>query len=353
MADEYQTAFDQVKVVAPPALPPSVQLLQLAYGFAASQAVYVAAKIGLADQLSAGPRSSAEVAAALGADAERTHRLMRGLAHYGVLAQAADGRFRLTPVGEYLQSYVPGSLRVGTIFFVEEHYPAWGGLLHAFQTGAIAFDHIFGKSFYAYLHSEVDRQEGLHSFMVDQAKGTAKSLLEYYDFAAAQQIVDVGGGYGTILADILLAHPQLHGVFFDIVTEGLDLFFEASGLRDRCQVVQGDFFQAVPAGGDVYLLTAILHNWVDADAVKILKNIRQAMAPGGKVVVVELLVPERVTGPSPAVEMDLMMWVLLNGYERTEAQFHSIFDAAGFRLSRIIPTRGPRPIIEAVARADA
>lgn len=353
MADDYRTTFDQVNVNPIHTLPPNVRLLQLIYGFAASQTVYVAAKLGLADQLSQGPRTSAEVAAALQQDPERTHRLMRGLAHYGVLAQAADGRFTLTPVGEYLQSFVPGSERIQAIFCGELHYPAWGGLLHAFQSGDIAFDHIFGQSFYMRLNSDLKSNEGLHSFMTEQAKGTARALNENYDFGDARQLVDIGGGYGTILADILLAHPQLQGVLVDLVTEGLDLFFESSGLGDRVQLVQGDFFDGVPAGGDIYLLSAILHNWNDADAVRLLKNIRRAMAPGGKVVVVELLVPERVTGPALGVEMDLLMWVLFNGYERTESQFRAIFEAAGFTLNRIIPTKGPRPIIEAVAREDA
>lgn len=348
MTEEFRTTFDQVNALPTVAIPPNVQLLQLIYGFAASQCVYLAAKIGLADELSQGPRSSAAVAAALGEDPERLHRLMRGLAHYGVLAQDEDERFRLTPLGELLQTSVPGSQRIQAIFCGEQHYPAWNGLLHAFQTGDVAFDYIFGKPFYAYINSDLDRAEGLHRFMLEQAKGTARSLLSNYDFAAARQIVDVGGGYGAILAEILLANPQLHGVLFDIATEGLELFFAAGGLGDRTTVITDDYFDGVPAGGDIYLLSAILHNLNDENAIRLLKIVRQAIAPGGKVLVVELVVPERITGPSPAVELDLMMWVLFNGYERTEAQFRAIFDAAGFRLNRIIPTKTPRPIIEAV-----
>jgi SAM-dependent methyltransferase len=352
MADDFKTTFDHVSARPAAVAPPNVQLLQLIYGFAASQTVYVAAKIGLADQLSQGPSSSAEVAQRLGQDPERTHRLMRGLAHYGVLTQAEDDRFQLTPAGELLQTGVPGSQRLQAIFCGEEHYPAWGGLLHAYETGDIAFDHVYGTSFYNHLTADPDRTEGLQRFMLEQAKGTARSLVDNYDYSAARQIVDVGGGYGTILAEILLANPSLHGVLFDRYTDGLDLLFEASGLGDRCQVVNGDFFQGVPAGGDIYLMSAILHNWNDADALRILRTIRQAMAPGGKILIVELVVPNRVTGPSPAVELDLLMWVLFNGYERTEAQFRTLLDTAGFRLNRIIPTKSPRPIIEAVIRED-
>jgi SAM-dependent methyltransferase len=349
MTEEFKTTFDQVSARPTPGTPPNVQLLQLIYGFAASQTVYVAAKLGLADELSQGPRSSAEVAQALGQDAERTHRLMRGLAHYGVLTQSEDDRFALTPIGALLQTGVPGSQRLQAIFCGEEHYPAWTGLRHAYETGGIAFDQVFGTSFYTRLTADPDRTEGLQRFMLEQARGTARSLVENYDYAGARTIVDVGAGYGTILAEILLANPRLHGVLFDRYTDGLELFFEASGLSNRGEVVNGDFFQAVPPGGDIYLLSAILHNWNDDDAVRILSNIRQVMAPGGKVLVVELVVPERVTGASPAVELDLMMWVLFNGYERTEAQFRAILEAAGFRLNRIIPTKTPRPIIEAVA----
>jgi SAM-dependent methyltransferase len=352
MGDEYRTTFDQVNARSTNELPPNVRLLQLIYGFAASQSVYVAAKVGLADELSRGPRSSAEVAEALGQDSERTHRLMRGLTHYGVLAQDADQRFRLTPVGELLQTHVPESQRIAAIFCGEEHYPAWGGLLHTFETGEIAFDHVFGMPFYMHLTADLERSAGLQRFMLEQAKGTARSLVENYDYSAAHTIVDIGGGYGTILAEILLANPALHGVLFDISTEGLDLLIETAGLSDRCTVVTGDYFDEVPAGGDIYLLSAILHNLNEADAVRMLKNVRRAMAPDGKVLVVELLVPERVAGPSPGVELDLLMWVLFNGYERTEAQFRAVFEAAGFRLNRIIPTKSPRPIIEAVARED-
>src|SRR5215212_111125 len=145
MTEEFRTTFDQVNVLPTMAVPPNVQLLQLIYGFAASQCVYVAAKIGLADELSQGPQSSAAVAQALGEDPERLHRLMRGLAHYGVLAQDDEDRFRLTPLGELLQTSVPGSQRIQATFCGEEHYPAWNGLLHAFQTGEVAFDYIFGK----------------------------------------------------------------------------------------------------------------------------------------------------------------------------------------------------------------
>ena len=164
--------------------------------------------------------------------------------------------------------------------------------------------------------------------------------------------MDIGGGYGTILAEILLANPQLHGVLFDRVTQGLDLYFDVAGLGDRTEVITGDFFQGVPTGGDIYLLSAILHNWNDTEAIRILRTLRQAMAPGGKLLIVELVVPERVSGPSPGVELDLLMWVLFNGYERTEAQFRTILEAAGFRLNRIIPTKTPRPIVEAVIGDD-
>jgi SAM-dependent methyltransferase len=350
MTEDFRTTFDQISARPPPSGPPNAQLLQLIYGFAASQTVYVAAKLGLADELSQGPRSSAEVAQALGQDAERTHRLMRGLAHYGVLTQEADARFALTPAGALLQTGVPGSQRLQAIFCGEEHYPAWIGLRHAYATGGIAFDQIFGTSFYTHVSADPDRTEGLHRFMLEQARGTARALVEHYDYAAARTIVDVGAGYGTILAEILLANPCLHGVLFDRTTDGLDLFLEASGLSDRGEVVNGDFFQAVPPGGDIYLLSAILHNWADADAVRILRNIRRAMAPGGKILVVELVAPDRVTGSSPAVELDLLMWVLFNGCERTEAQFRTILEAAGFQLNRIIPTKTPRAILEAVVR---
>jgi SAM-dependent methyltransferase len=320
-------------------LPPRAQLLRLIHGYALSQAIYVAARLGIADLLSVGAQSSAELAATLQVAPQTLHRMLRGLVLAGVLSEEADGRFALTPVGEYLGSHTDGSLRGLAIIHGETFYPAWGALLPSLHSGEIAFTRALGMDFFTYLMEHPRIDEIFNEFITQTATQIAGALLPIYDFSAVHKVVDLGGAFGTLLGPILQANPHLSGVLFDTapVLAGTELFFDAAGLGDRTTSVAGDFFESVPAGGDLYLLSQILHDWDDEQCRRILTNCRQAIVPGGKLLIVERLLPERVTGPNIAVQFDLNMLVLNNGRERTEREYGAMLAETGFQLTRTVP----------------
>lgn len=330
---------DSTDTPSPPPLSDRTRLHQLIQSYALSQLVYIAARLGVADALSVGPRSSADLAATLQVAPATLHRVLRGLVHAGVLREEADGRFALTPVGEYLGSHTAGSLRGLAIIHGEVFYPAWGGLLPSLQRGDIAFSRAMGTDFFTFLTNHPAIDEIFNEFITQTATQIAGAMLPVYDFSAVHQVVDLGGAFGTLLGPILQAYPHLRGILFDTapVLAGTELFFEAAGMGDRTSSVAGDFFETVPAGGDLYLLSQILHDWDDDQCRQILSNCRQAIVEGGKVLIVERLLPERVTGPTPAVQFDLNMLVLNNGRERTAQEYGALLAAAGFQLTRTVP----------------
>ncbi|HMA33041.1 MAG TPA: methyltransferase [Chloroflexia bacterium] len=339
--------------VAPgPAAPlsPAGRMLNMIHGYLPMQLIYVAAKLGVADLLSSGPQRSADLAGALGVQPAPLHRVLRGLVNYEVLREEPDGRFALTPLGEKLQTHVAGSLRGLAIIHGEAFYEAYRALLHEVRTGEVAFNHIFGEGFFEYLAHHPATNEIFNNFISSTTSQAAQAMLAAYDFAPVRRVVDVGGTYGTFLAPVLQAHPHLQGVLFDkaAIVEGTELYFEAAGLADRCTIVAGDFLESVPAGGDLYILSQVLHDWDDPQATRILQNCRQALAPGGKLLIVEMIMPERVTPGAMVAEFDLHMLVLFDGRERSEAEYRRLLAAAGFALSRVIPMQSPRSLIEAV-----
>lgn len=323
----------------PPAMPPRAQLLRLIHGYALSQCIYVAAQLGIADALSIGPQSSADLAARLEVAPATLHRILRGLVHAGVLREEEDGRFALTTVGEYLGSHTTGSLRGLAIIHGAAFYPAWGALLPSLQSGDIPFTRALGVDFFTYLTQHPRIDEIFNEFITQTATQIAGALLPVYDFGSAHRVVDLGGAFGTLLGPILQANPHLTGVLFDTaaVLAGTEFFFEAAGLGDRASSVAGDFFEAVPAGGDLYLISQILHDWDDEHCRHILTNCRAAIVPHGKLLIIERLLPERVTGPNIAVQFDLNMLVLNNGRERTEREYGDLLAGTGFQLTRTMP----------------
>ncbi len=336
---------DSTDTPTPPPLSARARLLQLIQGYALSQMVYAAARLGLADVLSVGPRSSTELATSLHVAPDPLHRLLRGLAHAGVLSEEADDRFALTPMGAFLGSHTAGSLRGLAIIHGEVFYPAWGGLLPSLQSGEIAFSQAMGTDFFTFLTEHPAIDEIFNEFITHTATQIAGAMLPVYDFSTAHQVVDLGGAFGTLLGPILQANPHLTGVLFDTeqVLAGTELFFESAGLGDRTSSEAGDFFTAVPAGGDLYILSQVLHDWDDEQGRQILRNCRQAIVEGGKLVIIERLLPERVTGPNVAVQFDLNMLVLNNGRERTAAEYGAMLADAGFQLTRTVPL-APTPM---------
>lgn len=324
-------------------------MLKIIEGFWASRSVYAAAKLGLPDLLKDGANTTEELAAATGTHAPSLYRLLRALVSIGVFAEDEPRRFSLTPLGATLRTDVPGSLRFIVIEELgENHYPAWEKLLYSLHSGAIAFNHVYGKSKWEYMAEHADEARIFDQAMASYGGVTAAAVIETYDFSASKRVVDVGGGKGSLLAAILKANPGVRGALFDVphVVEAARRYLESDGVVSRCELVSGDFFRSVPTA-DVYVLRWIIHDWDDERSVAILNNCRNAMSAGGKVLLVEsVLQPGRAT--TFAKFLDLNMLVMTGGRERTEAEYANLFSAAGLKLTRIIPTHTEMSVIEAV-----
>jgi hypothetical protein len=322
-------------------------LIQMITGFWVSQAIYAVAKLGIADLVKEGPKPCEDLAQAAGMHPRMLYRLLRALASVGVFREDKAGRFGLTPLAEYLQSGVPGSLRSFAIMQSELQYRAYGELLHSVKTGETAFNLVCGQELFPYLTQHPTAAAVFDEAMTNYTMQVAPAILAAYDFSQFGMLVDVGGGYGTLLTAILTAHPALRGVLFDLphVAEDAKKRLAAAGLAERCAITAGDFFAAVPASGDAYLLKWIIHDWDDERAVTLLKNCHQAMAARGKLLVIEAVIPP---GNTPFLHkwMDLTMLVIVGGHERTEADYRALFEAAGFKLTQIIPTSSEMSIIE-------
>ena len=328
----------------PSPFPTYLVLFQMCAGHYLSRAIYVAAKLGIADLLANGPRDSADLAQATGMHAPSLLRLLRFLASFGVLAEPESGRFALTPVGEWLRSGIPGSRRAMALLFCGPmEYRAWEELEYSLRTGGIAFDKAFGMSAFEYIAQHPEEAAIFNEAMTSGSLQIAAAIIDAYDFSPFGKLVDVGGGYGVFLSAILKANPSVKGILFDMdhATEGGRKQVDSAGLSGRCEVVSGDFFEAVPPGADAYLLKSVIHDWDDERSVQILKNCHRVMAPQGKLLLVEGVIPERIE-PTPVNQImagsDINMMVNVGGRERTDAEFRNLFAAAGFRLTRIIPT---------------
>jgi hypothetical protein len=333
-----------------PQLPPNVVLMQMVFGKAVTQAVSVVARYRLADRMATGPKTADELASAAGLNAKHLSRVLRALAGLGVLAGDDAGRFSLTPVGELLRSDVPGSMRAIATYVCDPwSWKPWGDLAGSVRSGAPAFDRAFGEGVFDYFAKHPDEAATFNEGMTGFSQHASAAVLAAYDFAPFNTIVDVGGGHGALLCSILKANSKCRGVVFDApqVAEGARKPIEAAGLADRCRAEGGDFFQAVPAGGDLYVLKHIIHDWNDEKATRILKSVRAAIPGTGKLLLVELVVPPGFA-PHFAHVLDLEMMVVCDGKERTESEYRDLLAGAGFRLTRVVPTEGPHGLVEAV-----
>jgi SAM-dependent methyltransferase len=319
-------------------------------GFRATCLLYVAAELGLADHLRDGDRSSAELAAATATDADALRRLLRGLAQLGVVRQLDGDRFGLTPLGQRLRSDVPDSQRpLARLFGHDAFWRAWGDLLHSVRTGQTAFEHVFGRPLFDYIGAQPDFVPIFNAGMAGSSPAVTAALVAAYDFDRFGTIVDVGSGTGSLLTAILQAAPRPRGILFDLPHSGdrAREAIERAGLGERCRFVGGDFFAGVPAGGDAYALKLILHDWDDERALAVLRQCRRAMPPAATLLVMEHVLPPSDQPALDAVMMDINMLILVGGRERSAAEYGHLFEQAGFRLDRVIPTASPLSIVEA------
>ena len=327
----------------------SMTLLQMITGYWLTQALYVAAKLGIADRLVEGPCSVDQLATQTGSKATLLRRLLRTLASVGVFTETEPGSFGLTPLAALLRTGTPESMRPQAIMHGEEQYRAWSCVLDNIRTGKTAFETEFGMRYFTYLsqHSESDRV--FNEAQAGYTRQAIRSVVDAYNFGSFETIIDVGAGYGPFLAAVLRKYTSARGILFDQphVAAAAHERLIAAEVAERCATVGGDFFVEIPSGGDVYVLSLLLHDWDDEHSLIILKNCRRAMTTRSKLLVVELVLPP---GEQPFFGkwLDLHMLVLLGAGERTSADFEKLFQQSGFALTRVIPTSGGLSIVEAV-----
>lgn len=328
---------------------PSEKLGELIAGGRITQLVYVAAKLGVADALAEGPKTAEQLAAAIGANPRALYRLMRALASQDIFVQRNDGRFQLEDHSELLRSDVPGSLRPSAVMAGEPwFYGPYGHLVHTVRTGQTAFDHLFGSGLFEYLGEHPEESQLFNESMTGFSQ--LAEVVEAYDFTGISRVVDVGGGQGVLIAAILKAYPSMKGTLFDqaeVLKGALEILAKA-GVEDRCELVSGDFFEFVPTGGDAYMMKWIIHDWDDRRSIAILKNCRDAIAAGTRLLLIEREM-RADNEPDPTTLGDITMMVIPGGQERTRGEYESILSAAGFRLANVYPTRAELSIFEALA----
>lgn len=327
---------------------PSVTLRRLVNGYQVSQAISVAATLGIADLLADGPRGSDELATATSTHAPTLYRLLRALASVDVFREVGDRRFALTPLGDCLRSDAPEPVGGWAAFIGQPYYwQTWAHLLHSVQTGENAFRHVHGMDPWSFRERNPELSAGFDRAMTALSRQAATSVLAAYDFGRFGNVVDVGGGQGAFLAAILARHPTMRGVLFDQphVVAGAKPVLEAAGVLDRCQIVGGSFFETVPTGGDAYILKAILHDWDDDRCVQILRRCRRGMTPGAALLVVEQEIGRPNEG-TVAKFSDLNMLVAPGGQERTAEEFGALFAAADLRFVEATPSASGVSVIE-------
>jgi hypothetical protein len=310
-------------------------------GYRVSQAIYVAAALNIPDLLAQGPRTSDELAQATGTHAGALYRVLRLLAGVGLCEEVAPHLFGLTSLGAALRADVPGSLRSMALMHLDSwKWEPWGHLLDSVRTGQTAFEQVRGVEVFAYLEEHPETARLFQEAMTGNTARSGRALTQAYDFSGVGHLVDVGGGRGLLLATILREHPAMRGVLFDrpSVVDAARETLEVAGVADRCEIVGGDFFEAVPAGGDAYVLRQVLHDWDDAHAAQILAYCRRAMGgTSGKLLVVEAAIASDYRQALPVLLLDLEMLVNFGGLQRTEDEYQALFAQAGFQLSAVIP----------------
>jgi hypothetical protein len=340
------TTGTTAKGQAPPA---HTAMFQLLNGVFVVGAVSCLAWLGIPDLVEHGPKSADELATKIGADPRALYRLMRATASVGILSEGPDGKFSETPLSAVLRSNANPSLRAFAIMHGRDwHGLGWSKLDYCVRTGKPALEHIYGMPIFQFFKQHPEEGRLFQQSMTDLSTIDGPAVAEAYSFGEIHSIVDVGGGHGLLLATILARNSHLKGTLYDmahVVAGAKD--GPLKPVMERCTLASGDMFCSVPAGADGYIMKHIIHDWPDEECIKILKACRKGVNSGGK-----LLVVDNVIQPgndfAPGKFLDLQMLIFPGGCERTEKQFHDLFAAAGWKLSRVIPTAVPESIVEGV-----
>jgi len=324
-----------------------LQLAQAASAFQISQALYVVAKLGIADILADGPKTGDELAKVVGAHPRSLFRVLRALAALGFFTQDASDRFGLTPKSRPLLSDDPNSLRPQIVFFGEHRYRAAGALLHTVRTGETSFDHLYGMGHFDYLAKNPEANATFNAAMASGLR-QSENPLDRYDLSGRRLVVDVGGGRGDQIVSILRANSNLKGILFDLpqVASDARAYLKDSGVADRCELKTGSAFESIPRGADVYVMSRVLHDWADDKAALLLANCRKAISDDGILLVRDSVLPES-DAASQAKQMDLTMLIMTGGMERSKDEWRSLLRATGFDLANVRRTTSPFDLIEA------
>ena len=325
-------------------------LAELLGGYMRTQAIAVVAHLGVADAVGDEPVGIDELAARAGADAPTLYRVLRLLASHGIFAEAAPRAFVRTRLSDGLRSDARLSARHTAMFWASEPYRVAGELLAVVRTGEPAAERVLGMPFFDHLAEDPAASDTFNRAMAGGAGARATAALEH-DWAGHATVADIGGGDGSLLRVLLAAHPHLRGVVFDLphVAAEAERAFAAAGLGGRATAVGGDFFADAVPPADVHVLAQILHDWDDDRAIAILRGSRAALAGHGRLLVIELIVPDG-DDPSFAKELDLLILTLVGGRERSEPEWRALLRAGGFDLVSITPVAGTN-LLEAVPAA--
>lgn len=335
-----------------PSLPPSAQVLQMMMGLWVSQILGVCSRLGVADHIAAGVRSSDDLAAKCGSNAVATYRLLRAGAAIGLFVEEGGRSFALTPLGECIRTDAPGSLR--DLIVAETapgHWLPWGRLYDVVTRGESVAAETLGSGTWEYYAEHPEEAQWFARGMGNLSAMVSQDIAQLYDASDRRAIVDVGGSQGILLQALLRQSANARGILFDrpeVIQQARGVI-DASALRDRITLIEGDFFASVPEGGDLYALKSILHDWPDDACRRILGNVHAAAAPGANLLIAEMIVPDDPQ-PSPVALMDMNMLVMLNGRERTAGEFEKLLGETGFALTRVIPTSGLFSLLEARRR---
>ena len=344
-----ETAKAQQSSGTPASAPPEAVLTQIMFGALACQALYVTAKLGIADLLADGPKSVEELATATDTHAPSLYRVLRAAASLGVFTEQENQTFGLNANAEALRSNVSNSLRDNIIFMGEDwHWEVLGKTISSVRTGKSVWVEKHGEDVFGYFKTNPEAAGIFDRAMTSLSSLSIKPVTEGYDFTGIKTLIDIAGGHGRLLTAILEANPSMRGVLFDLphVIEGARANVVTSDASDRLELASGDFFVSVPAGGDAYLMKHIIHDWDDERSLTILRNIKQAMSPDGRVLLVESVIADGNKQDFTKL-MDIEMLIAPGGKERTAAEYEDLFARAGLRLTRIVPTKSAYSVIEA------
>lgn len=331
-------------------IPPHAKLIQMGRAFVVSRTLYAAAKLGVADHLANGAKSAVELAESMQVHAPSLHRLMRTLASLGVLTELPERRFALTGLGEALKTGAPGAARSAVMYAGgPASQRGWDNLAYAVQTGKTGFEKANGMKLFDYLAQHPEDASLFSEMMIGIHGLEPAAIAAAYDFSVFGVIADIGGGTGNLLATILAQHPGPYGILFDRphVVKDAPAMFKSKGVDARVSIDAGNFFQRVPEGADAYILSHIIHDWTDEECLTILSNLRKAMKPTARLLVVEMVLTDG-DAPHPGKMLDMAMLSQTGGEERSEAEYSLLLKKAGFCLTSVVPTRSSTSIVEAV-----